>query len=39
MNSNYSSKQWVPRCHMDVLIKIEIGHPILKNNYPTLHAT
>ena len=39
MNNNCSSKQWVARCHMDVLIKIEIGCPLLKNNYSTLHAT
>jgi len=35
MNNNCSSKQWVARCHMDVLIKIEIGSLHLKNNYST----
>jgi hypothetical protein len=30
MNNNCSSKPWVGRCHVDVLIKIEIGIPILK---------
>jgi hypothetical protein len=35
MNNSCSSKQWVNRSHMDVLIKIEIGSPLLKNNYST----
>ena len=32
MNNNFRLKQWVARCHMDVLIKIEIGSHLLKNN-------
>jgi hypothetical protein len=31
MNNNCISKQWVGRCHMDLLIKIETGSPIEKN--------
>ena len=30
MSNNCSSKQWVGRCHMDLLIKIEIGSPFEK---------
>jgi hypothetical protein len=35
MNKNCSSKQWVGRCHMDLLIKIEIGSPFEKKLYFT----
>jgi hypothetical protein len=33
MNNNCSSKQWVARCHTDVLIQIKIGNPLEKQSF------
>ena len=33
--STIVAKQWVAKCHTDVLIKIKIGSPLLKKNYST----
>ena len=35
MNNNCSSKQWVARYHMDVLIKTEIGRPFIEQLFYT----